>query len=165
MAFWNKKKKEEKSKITVSDILTQKSGRDAIIDIDNLLSPIFYSKPETLTEEEKVIVFIEELEREINNGGFNQFFFNAASDYYSEILSALEQVGSVKFHSILKQSSKPFPNESVPTDRNKRQEILEEIEDKANELWDDLDQEFYKYEEDIYGLLINFINSNIEKFR
>jgi hypothetical protein len=165
MALWNKKKKEEKSKISVPDILNQKDGQDAIIDIDNLLSPIFYSKPEMLSEEEKIIVFIEELEREMNSGGFNQFFFNSAGDFYSEILSALKQVGSVKFYNILKQSSKPFPNESVPTDRKKRQEILEEIEDKADKLWDDLDQEFYKYEEDIYGLLINFINKNIEKFR
>lgn len=165
MAFWNRKKNEEKSKVTVSDILNQKTSQDALIDIDNLLSPIFYSKPEILTEEEKVIVFIEELEREINNGGFNQFFFNSAGDYYSEILSALKKIGSVKFYNIVQNSSKPFPNTNVPSDRNARQEILEEIEDEANELWDDLDQEFYKYEEDIYGLLINFINNNIEKFR
>ena len=165
MAFWNKKKKDITPKISVSDILNQKGGQDAIIDIDNLLTPIFYSNPEMLSEEEKIIVFIEELEREINDGGFNQFFFNSAGDYYSEILSALKQIGSVKFYNLLQRSSKPFPNESVPTDRNKRQEILEQMEDKANELWYDLDLEFYKYEEDIYELQINFINNNIEKFR
>lgn len=165
MAFWNKKKKDEKSKITVSDILNNKTGQDAIIDIDNLLSPIFHSKPEILTKEEKVVVLIEELEREINNGGFNQFFSNSTGNYYSRILSSLKKIGSVNFYSILQRSSEPFPNASVPTGRKKRQAILEEIKDKAEEFWEELDQEFYKYEEDIYGLLITFIKNNIEKFR
>lgn len=58
----------------VKKILEEKSGEEAIMTIDNLLSPIFYSKPEKLSKEEKTIVYIEELEREVNNGGFSQFF-------------------------------------------------------------------------------------------
>ncbi|MCP4179733.1 MAG: DMP19 family protein [bacterium] len=161
MAFWNKKK----SQISVSEILRDKSGQDALIEIDNLLSEIFYKKPKVLTDEEKVIVMILEYEREINNGGFNQFYFNLSGNYYNDIVNALEKVKSIKFIDFLKKSSTPFPDSIIPGNRNKRQEILEKIEDDAEELWGNLEQEFFKYEENIYELLINYIRENIEHFR
>jgi hypothetical protein len=51
----------------VSRILSEMSGQDAIMAIDNLLTPVFYSEPEKPSDEEKVIVYIEELERELRN--------------------------------------------------------------------------------------------------
>ncbi|MBN1215668.1 MAG: DUF4375 domain-containing protein [Candidatus Lokiarchaeota archaeon] len=51
-------------------------------------NPIFYQNPNELSLPEKNIIFIEKLEREVNNGGFNQFFFNSAGDYSHDILTA-----------------------------------------------------------------------------
>ena len=45
----------------IKKILRDKSGEEAIMAIDNLLTPIFCSHPDKLTEEEKMIVYIEEL--------------------------------------------------------------------------------------------------------
>ena len=161
MMFWKKKK----SKKIVSEILKNKSGQDAIIAIDDLLSRIFYKKPEALTDEEKVIVLIEEYEREINSGGFNQFYFNTSGNYYNNIVDALKKVKSIKFIDLLKKSSTPFPDSIIPSDREKRLKIIEEIEDDAEELWEELEQEFYKYEENIHELVLQYIRENIEHFR
>lgn len=58
-----------------------------------------------------------------------------------------------------------FPKSEVPQDRNTRQELLEKIEEEANPIWEELDIEFYKYGEDIYSLMIDYIKNNIDNFR
>ena len=149
----------------VKQILKKMSGNKAIMAIDNLLSPIFYSKPEKLSDEEKTIVYIEELEREVNNGGFSQFFFNSSGDYTEELIQALKKIGSTKFLKLVESAKAEFPNSYVPKDRKERQGILGSIEEKANPVWNALDSEFYKYEEDIYTLMLAYISKNIGKFR
>jgi Domain of unknown function (DUF4375) len=149
----------------VSQILREMSGQDAIMAIDNLLAPIFYSEPEKLSDEEKVIVYIGELEREVNNGGFSQFFFNTSGDYTEEVIQSLQKIGSIKFLSLAESAKAQFPNFIVPADKAERRQILEEIDEDANNKWNDLDNEFYQYEEDIYSLMSSYIERNIEKFR
>lgn len=149
----------------VEGILNNKTGQDAIIDIDNLLTPIFYKKPGKLSLPERNICYIEELEREVNNGGFNQFFFNSSGDYTHEVISALKEIGSVKFLQIVESAARQFPDARVPKDTDARGTIIEEIEEKADPVWSKLDDEFYKYEEDIYGLMIEYIRKNIRDFR
>jgi len=133
--------------------------------IDNLLTPVFYSEPEKPSDEEKVIVYIEELEREVNNGGFSQFFFNTSGDYTEEVIQSLQKIGSIKFLSLAESAKAQFPSSIVPADKAERRQILEEIDEDANDKWNDLDDEFYQYEEDIYSLMSSYIERNIEKFR
>lgn len=148
----------------VESILSQKTGQDAIIEIDDLLSGIYYSNPEQLTQAEKNIVYIEELEREINNGGFSQFFYNSAGNIAHELIAALEKVGSIFILGLVKSAVSEFPDGIVPRDSVKRQKLLKQIEDKSSDKWEKLDQQFYKYEEDIYSMLIEYIKSNIKDF-
>jgi hypothetical protein len=112
----------------------------------------------------KILFIIEELEREVNNGGFNQFFFNSSGDYIMETLNALEIIQSKNCYDILKRAIEKWPNNYLPSDRYERQDILLDI-DSEYDLWEDLDTEFYKYEEDIYSLLLKYIRENIENFR
>jgi hypothetical protein len=146
------------------EILRTKSGQDAIIEIDDLLSPIFYDAPDTLTECEKNIVYIEELEREVNNGGFNQYFFNSSGDFALETIGALKIIGSKTFLEIVQEAVDKFPGKIVPKDRGERQKLLANIDENI-ELWEELDNRFYEYEEDIYELMIRYIRKNINEFR
>ncbi len=149
----------------VEAIIKNKDGQNAIIEIDNLLSPIFYSNPGKLSQSEKNIVYIEELEREVNNGGFEQFFSNSSGDYTEEVISALAVIGSKVFLDLMITAKNEFPNSLVPKDRSKRQEIIEQISEKASDKWSVLDNRFFKYEENIYTLLIEYIKKNISDFR
>jgi len=148
----------------VEKILKGKNGQDALIEIDNLLTPIFYETPEELTPQEKNIVYIEELEREVNDGGFNQYFINTSGDYVKETLEALKIIGSKIFFELLQKAVNKFPNGTVPQDRDERIDIVNVIDENI-ELWEDLDEEFYNYEEDIYTLMVNYIKNNIKDFR
>ena len=111
----------------IKKILKDKSGEEALMAIENLLTPIFYSHPNKLTEEEKTIVYIEELEREVNNGGFSQFFFNISGNFTEEIINALKIIGSTTFTEIVEKAIAQFPNSHVLKNRNERQKILERI--------------------------------------
>jgi hypothetical protein len=149
----------------VEAILKKQSGQDAIIAIDNLLTPLFYSNPDKLSLPEKNIVYVEELEREINNGGFNRFFFNGAGDYTGETIGALSAIGSKVFLEILTQARREFPPGRFPRDRSQRQAILKDMPEKSNEAWERLDQRFMRYEEDLHQLLVKYVKINITEFR
>jgi len=138
----------------IENIIKNKNMQEVIIEIDKLLMPIFYKHPEKLTLSEKNYIYIEELVNEVNNGGFDQYFFNSYGNNTMEAINALEIIGSKIVLNIFKKAVNKFPNGIVPKDRNERQKILLEINNNDEELWNELDQEFYKCEEDIYILLI-----------
>ena len=43
-------------------------------------------------------------------------------------------------------------------------EILEQIEETADVVWEDLDQKFFSYEDDLNTLNIEFVRKNKDKF-
>jgi hypothetical protein len=49
-----------------------------------------------LSAEEVIILAIEALEREVNNGGYEQFFTNSSKEYASVIIDALNRIGCVQ---------------------------------------------------------------------
>ncbi len=149
----------------VESILKSKTEQDAIMAIDNLLTPVFYKKPKSLTQSERNIVYIEEMEREVNNRGLDQFFVNSSGDYAEETVEALKLIKSIRFLKILETAIEQFPNAKPPKDRDERLEVMERIEDKAAPIWGALDDEFYRYDEDIYNLMIAYVRANVKEFR
>ena len=112
----------------------------------------------------KLFVYVQNLEREINNGGFNQYFFNSSGDYARETVQALKEIKANKTAPLLEKAIQQFPDSNFPSDRTERQDIMEKIEDKADEVWDRLDNNFYKYEDNIAELLLDFVKNNIDDF-
>lgn len=43
--------------------------------------------------------------------------------------------------------------------------IIDDNEDELNQIWNELDDEFYKYEENLHGLLLTYVQDNIKYFR
>lgn len=112
----------------MKDILKSKTGQDAVIEIDYLLAPIFCRNPQNLSRPEKNICNVADLEREFNNGGFGQFFLNSSGDNTRETISALKEIGSKRFLSLLELAVQQFPGGKVPTDRDERLEVMEQME-------------------------------------
>jgi hypothetical protein len=149
----------------IEKILRNKTGQVAIIEITNLLTHYFLKNPEKLTLPERNIVYIIFLEMDINNDGFSGYFLGYASNYTKETLDALKIIGSKIFLKIFEDAINRFHDGIVPIDRFEREEIVLELLEKKEDLWEDLDIEFYKYEEDIYSLMIDYIKRNINDFR
>ena len=149
----------------IEKILKTKTGQDAIMEIDEILSPIYYENPNLLSKPEKIIAIIEELEREVNSGGFKSFFSYSVGDSSYKIVKALKIIGSTIFLDIVERAISVFPENKIPKESEVLEEILEDIEEKADPLWEKLEEEFYEYNEDIYELMITYIKKNLKDFR
>jgi len=103
----------------------------------------------------QVINLIENLQAEVNNGGFDQLFYNSAGDNTAETIQALEKIGAVTMADILKRAAAKFPGGMPPKDRFFRQEILLQISSRA-EAFEELDGEFYGYPDNLAELLTSY---------
>src|SRR4051812_7921032 len=60
---------------------------------------------------------VTELEAEVNNGGFDQFFFNSAGDQTARTIGALEFIGAKHTAAIVRAAAAKFPGGMPPADR------------------------------------------------
>lgn len=117
-----------------------------------------------LTKQEKTLYYLIVIDKEIYNGGFNQYFFNSSGDNAHEALNSFIEIGALKSAHIVIQAFNLWPNEIVPSDRNTRQNMLEEVEIYANDSWEKLDYEYCKDEDKLIEKLFQFILNNSSKF-
>ena len=146
----------------LDDLLNSEDINGSIIEVDDFICGL--SEDDELTEPQKSFYYNQDLEREINNGGFNQYFCNTSGDNAHETVLSLKEIGANKTADILQQAIDQFPNKMVPKDRDERTKIVEQIEETANEVWDELDQKFYKYEDDLNTLNIQYVKKNKDFF-
>jgi hypothetical protein len=102
-----------------------------------------------------VISCAEDFEAEINNGGFHQFFFNSPGNRTEETIQALELLGAKANAEMLRQAASRFPGKMPPTDRDLRQQILEEKFPITDE-FEDLDNAFYANPENLSALMADY---------
>jgi hypothetical protein len=112
-----------------------------------------------LTEEEKIILAIEGLEREVNNGGYSQFFYNSSKEYAPMIVDALSRIGC---HDTAELTLKAIAGLGI-----KGSFTVDDIDnamDADNEDRDDMlskcDSRYYDVAGDLSEPLINFIKKN-----
>ena len=95
---------------------------------------------------------VNELEDQVNNGGFHQFFNNSSGDDTAETVEALEAIGAAQVAGILIRAASKFPGNMPPKDRTQRLEVLWGRFPKTDE-FGALDAEFFAYPEDLSGLV------------
>lgn len=100
-----------------------------------------------LSEKEKCFCIVTDLEREVYNGGFDQFFYNSSGDFAVHTVEYLLKLGAVKTAKIAKDAIAIFPNSRPAQDREARWAQLQEIDRKTPMAWEELDDLFYKLEE------------------
>ena len=147
-------------------LLNSDDSNKSIIELDNFIGKLCdygddYSK---LTDQQKLFYLNQNLEREINNGGFNQYFCNSSGDNSHETILSLKAIGADQTADILQKAIDQFPNKSIPKDRDERTELVEQIEDTANEVWEELDEMFFEYEDDLNTLNIEYVKKNKDFF-
>ena len=153
-------------KFDLEKLLASDNVNNSIIEIDNYVCELCASGGdlEKLTEQQKIFYYNQNLEREINNGGFNQYFFNSSGDFAHETIKSLKLIKADKTAEILEKAIEQFPEKLVSKDRNIRQHILEQMTEIENEIFEELDQKFFKYEDDLNALNIEFVKQNKNKF-
>lgn len=98
---------------------------------------------------------VDDLEAEINNGGFDQFFFNSTGDFTEETIQALSTIGAFHTAEIVKKAASLFPGGMPPQDQDSRQELLEEISPNSD-AFEEFDDAFLAYEDDLATLILSY---------
>ncbi|WP_369426427.1 DMP19 family protein [Pontibacter anaerobius] len=57
-----------------------------------------------------------------------------------------------------------MPQQTVPKDKTEREELLGQIEEKAEAVWGKCEEEFFAYDEDISQLLIEYVKKHKQEF-
>src|SRR5437879_8408232 len=89
------------------------------------------------------------LQAEVNNGGFEQFFFNSAGDRTREIIEALSAIGAPHTASIVGRAAAKFPGGLPPEDRFARQRLLLERVSPDSDAFSEEDAAFLEHREEI----------------
>jgi hypothetical protein len=147
-------------------LLASPNLNSSIIELDDYICALceWGDNLSALSNPQKVFYFNQELEREINNGGFDQYFHNTSGNYANDTIETLKLIGAIKTAKILQAAIEIFPDKKVPVNRNLRQNVMEDIEDTNKEHWNKLDQQFFKYEDDLNTLNIEFVRKNKQYF-
>jgi hypothetical protein len=118
---------------------------------------------EGLSEQERCFLAIEALEREVNNGGFSQFFCNSSCEYAPIIVRSLTQIGCPETAKItqtaidalgVQELTSEAVEEAVATDNDERDEKL-----------DACDQQYFASGENIADMLFEFVRTNKDSIR
>jgi hypothetical protein len=98
---------------------------------------------ESLSEPERLLVAFGELRAELNNGGFDQYFFNSAGDHVTYAVLAAKHSRLDALADLVGRAMQALGGDGYPSDRFARQERLLELPDGA---FEGLDDEFYAIE-------------------
>jgi hypothetical protein len=134
---------------------------------DNYGDSSFKKMPKTL----KVVYLINELEAEVNNGGFIQFFTNSSGKYTTETVESLELIQAPYTKSLVEDAIEIINKHGQTTnslsDKIKKLELHEimqtsdiyENEQLLNDM-NEVNSKFYEYEESLSQLKLEYFEKN-----
>src|SRR5580692_9138473 len=94
---------------------------------------------------QKVFSAIWEVESEVNNGGFSQYFSNDSAESASFVVQALETIGAPRTASICNRAIVTAFPAGVPTTVEAIRSVAADFSDKILSELEPLDQEFLSY--------------------
>ncbi len=105
------------------------------------------------------------LENEVHNGGFNQYFYNSSGQFAEEAYLGYLAFGSKKMASIVEGAVKTLFKEMALYKKTKEagtiEAFIESYEETELGEWDDL---FYQYAKDIQKLRVKYIRKQAALF-
>jgi len=119
---------------------------------------------DSLSEAEKTVFCLDQLLREMENGGFVQFVHHEAGAKAEDTLEALERIKAPVSAGLLDQIIALFPDRVIPADEDERIDAFDQIEsDHADEIAA-LDDRFYDSGENLVGLTLRWVQKNLREF-
>ncbi len=147
---------------------------------DNLLQTIFDNLcekfPQDYTKEfmvvanfskgKQAIYIIRQLEAEVTNGGFNQFYSNSSGQFANMIPDALNMIGARKFSSLVERANSIYQDNYDKITKYQDGTIEGFSKSYDDNPLNSLDTEFYELykREDLHKLQVDFIRRNKQQF-
>jgi hypothetical protein len=118
-----------------------------------------------LSEPEQTVYCLDALEREVNNGGFDQFFFNSSGDTALETVAALERLGAAHTAGLVRRALAVFHGGRPAADRGEREKQMEALPESARDTWSKLDEAFFEYRDNLAALERKYVTAHRAGFR
>lgn len=147
---------------------------------DNLLQVIFDNLSEQHTTDfekeyetvmswnksRQAIYMIWALEAEVNNGGYNQFYFNSSGQFYKHLPEALKLVGANKFADLTKRANDTFEKENPKITQHQDGTLEGFSKSYDNNPLNKFDNEFYNLykAENLHQIQVVFIRKHKADF-
>jgi len=155
----------------IDEMIKKSNTNDFIITLDDwLCKKCGYGEHiDQLTEAEKVFFYNQTLEREVNSGGYHQFFSNPSGDYTYEILDSLRKIGANATAAIHEKAIAILVTKlgrDIPKGHMEREDMIFEkiTEDDIYVIFDECDADFNAYEDNLNDLNYQFVIANKEQF-
>ncbi len=113
---------------------------------------------------QKVFSAIWEVESEVNNGGFSQYFLNTSAESAPFVVEALETIGAPKTASICKRAIAVAFSNGMPKTPEEIRSVAENFPDEILAKLEALDPEFFAYPHNLTDLLFAFVSGHPEEF-
>ena len=121
-------------------------------------APFWRVDYDTLSTPERVFLLIWELESEVNNGGFHQYFYNSSGALAPHVVSALKAIGAEPTAEIAQRALNAVVNAITSWSNDAdRQASVNRLSSGARQILESLDQEYYKCPEDLTPLLYKYV--------
>ncbi len=141
---------------TTEQILGREQTHEPATIIGALLYRIRAKAPAKLSVIEKRLLAVDDLRAEVNNGGFHQYFFNAAGDQAAVALQAYKDMGASQLSKLLQRAMAVFPGGKPPVGMERRQSAMLLIRRRAEAVWGACDDEFYLRDEGFSELALAY---------
>ncbi|HET9406876.1 MAG TPA: DMP19 family protein [Candidatus Sulfotelmatobacter sp.] len=112
---------------------------------------------------QKVFSAIWEVEAEVNNGGFGQYFLNDSAESVPFVVDALETIGASKTADICRRAIEAAFPAGLPS-TNSIQAAAADFPDEVAERLEPLNQEFFAYPHNLTDLLFAYVSARPEEF-
>jgi hypothetical protein len=119
---------------------------------------------DALSRPEQVIACLTEVEMEVNNGGFDQYYWNSPGDHARETVSALQELGAAHTASLVAEANAVFGPAGPDRDRGRRWDQMKALPPAGRDRWHELDGAFQDYEEDLSALAARYIRAHRDQF-
>lgn len=112
-----------------------------------------------MSDAELIVLAVEALEREVNNGGYSQFFYNSSAEYTSIIVESLRAIGCNEIADLTQTAIGLLGLDSL--DPEIIEERMDPDDDELEEALGELDGIYYSEVDDIPGYaLFEYIKNN-----
>lgn len=116
----------------------------------------------SLTVAELTVLAVESLQREVNNGGYHQFFLNTG-EYGPHIVDALRRIRCDAAADLTQQAIDALNLPALNADDIEA--IIHDDDDARDKVLDALDTKFYEYPDPISERLFEYIKANKSDIR
>jgi hypothetical protein len=113
--------------------------------------------------EQKVFSAIWSLESEVNNGGFALYFENSSAAEINDVVAALQAIGANRMAEVVAKAIAAFPD-GPPRGSSEVGGSLLPAPLATVERWNQLDQEFFAYLDNLTNLLYDFVKARPQDF-